>query len=115
YTPSEVLEWHLNTNYYGNDAYGIDAAARVYMDKPAAQLTLHEAALLAAIPLAPQYNPFDDEAAARGRQQDLLRSMRRAELISPDEFDVAIGTTTQFQRSPRDVPQVAPDFALYAR
>ncbi len=115
YTPTEVLEWHLNTNYYGNDAYGIDAAARVYMDKPASALTLDEMALLAAIPLAPQYNPFDNEAAARGRQQDLLRSMRRAELISQDEFDVAINAPTQFQRGPRDVPDVAPDFALYAR
>ena len=115
YTPAQVLEWHLNTNYYGHDAYGIDAAARVYLDKPAAELTLDEMALLAAIPLAPQYNPFDNEAAARGRQLDLLRSMRRAELISQEAFDVAIGAQTLFQRGPRDVPAVAPDFALYAR
>jgi membrane peptidoglycan carboxypeptidase len=115
YTPTEVLEWHLNTNYYGHDAYGIEAAAQVYLGKSANQLTLDETALLAAIPLAPQYNPFDNEAAARGRQQDLLRSMRRAEVISQDEFDVAIAATPRIARGLLDLPDLAPDFALYAR
>ena len=53
YTPTEVLEWHLNTNYYGNEAYGIEAAARVYLGKRAGELSLAEAALLASIPTAP--------------------------------------------------------------
>lgn len=115
YSPQQVLEWHLNTNYYGNDAYGIDAAAQVYLNKPASELTLDETALLAAIPLAPQYNPFDNEAAARGRQQDLLRALRRADVISQEAFDTAISLQTVVQRGPHDIPAVAPDFALYAR
>jgi membrane peptidoglycan carboxypeptidase len=50
YSKEQILEWYLNTNFYGNLAYGIEAAARIYFDKPASQLTLAEARLLAAIP-----------------------------------------------------------------
>ena len=60
YTPRRVLEWYLNTAFYGNDAYGIDAAAQVYFGKSARDLSLDEAALLAAIPLAPEFNPLDN-------------------------------------------------------
>lgn len=115
YTPQEILEWHLNTNYYGSDAYGIEAAARVYLGKSAAQLTLDEAALLAAIPLAPQYNPFDNETAARGRQLDLLRAMRSAEQINGDQFESAAATLTRLQAGVDASLRVAPEFAAYAR
>jgi membrane carboxypeptidase/penicillin-binding protein len=54
------MEWYLNTNFYGNLAYGLEAAARVYFNKPAAQLTLAEAAMLAAIPQSPALNPIDN-------------------------------------------------------
>lgn len=115
HSPAQVLEWHLNTNDYGNDAYGIEAAAQVYLGKPASSLTLDEAALLAAIPPAPQYNPFDNEAAARGRQQDLLRALRRADKITEDEFNASLNVQTRIQQGPRLLPEVAPEFALYAR
>jgi len=115
HSPAQILEWHLNTNDYGNDAYGIEAAARVYLGKSASSLTLDEAALLAAIPLAPQYNPFDNEPAARGRQQDLLRAMRRAGRITEEEFAAAINTQTRIQRGPDRLAAIAPEFAQYAR
>src|SRR5690606_27978667 len=94
---------------------GIEAAARVYLGKSASSLTLDEAALLAAIPLAPQYNPFDNEPAARGRQQDLLRAMRRAGRITEEEFAAAINTQTRIQRGPDRLAAIAPEFAQYAR
>lgn len=50
YSKDQILEWYLNTNFYGNLAYGVDAAARVYFGKSATELDLAEAALLAAIP-----------------------------------------------------------------
>ena len=49
----QILEWYLNYNFYGNAAYGIEAAAETYFDKRAADLTLAEAALLAGLPQAP--------------------------------------------------------------
>ena len=71
FSPEEILEWHLNTNTYGNDAYGVDAAAQIYLGKRAADLTVDAAVLLAAIPTAPQFNTADDLEAARGRQTAL--------------------------------------------
>ena len=113
--PLEIVEWHLNTNYYGNDAYGIDAAAQIYLGKSAIDLTLDEAALLAAIPLQPKLNPFDDIVAARGRQADLLQRMVISGRILQSTYENIAPTTTVINTSMRQLPQLAPDFALYAR
>src|SRR5512133_3437630 len=60
----------------GQTAVGIQAAARIFFDKPAARLTLREAALLAGLPQAPSnYNPFLDKAAATARRNDVLQRM----------------------------------------
>jgi membrane peptidoglycan carboxypeptidase len=115
YTPEKILEWHLNTNNYGSESFGIEAAAQTYFGKRPADLTLAEATLLAPIPLAPQYNPFDNETAARGRQTDLLRAMRAASQITADEFERAAAALTPL-RSVNDQPkQIAPEFTFYAR
>lgn len=113
--PLEIVEWHLNTNYYGNDAYGIDAAAEIYLGKSAVDLTLDEAALLAAIPLQPKLNPFDDIVAARGRQADLLQRMVVSGRILQSTYENVSTNTTVINTSMRQLPQLAPDFALYAR
>ncbi|QPC82443.1 transglycosylase domain-containing protein [Phototrophicus methaneseepsis] len=115
YDPLEIVEWHLNTNYYGNDAYGIDAAAQIYLGKSAVDLTLDEAAMLAAIPLQPKLNPFDDLVAARGRQADLLQRMVVSGRILEGAYETAAATTTPINASMRQLPELAPDFALYAR
>ncbi|MDX2137707.1 MAG: transglycosylase domain-containing protein [Chloroflexota bacterium] len=115
YTPEQLLEWHLNTNYYGNEAYGIDAAAQLYLGKRAADLALDEAALLAAIPTAPQYNPFDNAIAARGRQQDLLRTLLNNRFITQAQYDDAIATVTVVRTDSSARPQIAADYLLYAR
>lgn len=115
YTPRRVLEWYLNTAYYANDAYGLDAAAHVYFGKGAVDLTLDEAALLAAIPPAPQFNPFDDPTAAAGRQRDLLRNLLNSGLIDQAAFEVAIATETALRPDLLQRPQIAPAFSVYAR
>ncbi len=115
YTPEDLLEWHLNTNDYGNQAYGIEAAAQIYLGKPAADLTLDEAALLAAIPMATQYNPFDNETAARGRQRDLLRALRADGSITGDQFEAAAATVTPILLATNQPQQIAPEFVAYAR
>lgn len=115
YTPEQILEWHLNTNDYGNQAYGIGAAAETYLGKTADALTLDEAALLAAIPLATQYNPLDNETAARGRQRDLLRAMRTAGDIQTEDFEIATTTETPILLAANQPQQIAPEFVAYAR
>jgi membrane peptidoglycan carboxypeptidase len=114
YTPEEILEWHLNTEYYGSEAWGIEAAAQIYLGKTAAQLTLGEAALLAAIPNALQYNPFEDEVAARGRGQGVLRALLAAGGITEGEFSAAVAEPITIRRE-GFVQQLAPDFMAYAR
>ena len=114
YTPRQILEWHLNTDYYGNEAYGIEAAAQIYLNKRAVDLTLDEAALLAAITTAPQYNPFTSETAARGRQADLLRTMLNGGLVNKADYDNATATGTPINRG-NYLPPVAPEFTVYAR
>jgi membrane peptidoglycan carboxypeptidase len=115
YTPEQILEWHLNTNYYGNAAYGIESAAQIYFGKHARDLMLDETAMLAAIPLAPQYNPFDNEVATRGRQKDVLRALRTAGNITNEQFDQAAATLTAIQVATDSTQQVAPEFTVYAR
>lgn len=115
FSPEDLLEWHLNTNYYGNDAYGIDAAAQVYLGKSATDLSLDEVALLVAIAPAPRFNPFDNEVAARGRQSDLLHNMFNNGLINKPQFDQASSVVTRLRTDVIQVPLIAPDFSIYAR
>ena len=115
YSPETLLEWHLNTNFYGNSAYGVDAAAEAYFDKRAAALTLDEIAMLAAIPTAPQYNPIDDETAARGRQAGVLRDLLENGVITQADFTEAVNTVTRLAPDDGQRPLVAQDYAVYAR
>ncbi len=115
YTPLQIVEWHLNTNYYGSEAYGIDAAARIYFGKRATELTLDEVALLATIPPAPQFNPWDDEIAARGRQSVLLNDLFTNGYITREEYEAASSVVTPVRRDTAQIAQIAPEFAALAR
>ena len=110
-----LLEWQLNTSHYGNEAWGIEAAARLYLGKAAAQLALDEIALLAAIPPAPALNPLQNEVAARIRQDEVLRDLQVAAAISADEAAAASATVTQLQARNSQGPRLAQDFSAYAR
>jgi penicillin-binding protein 1A len=71
-----VLELYMNRVFYGQGAYGVDAAAQTYFGHPASQLTLAEAALLAALPQAPSRLAHkDDLSAAFGRSDAVLDTM----------------------------------------
>jgi penicillin-binding protein 1A len=85
-----VLNKYVNSVPYGTvggqTAVGIQAAARVFFDKPAAKLTLREAALLAGLPQAPSdYNPFLDKSAALARRNDVLQRMADQGYISQEK------------------------------
>lgn len=90
-----ILTKYLNSVPYGtNDgksAIGIQAASRSYFNKPAAELTLAEAALLAGLPQAPSdYNPFREPAAATVRRNEVLRKMADLGYVSDSEAQAAI-------------------------
>ncbi|MBU4226122.1 MAG: penicillin-binding protein, partial [Chloroflexi bacterium] len=83
YGREQVLEWYLNSANYGNYAYGIDSAARLYFDKSAASLELSEAALLASVGQAPALNPIQAPQAAEGRRLETLQIMQTMGVIHP--------------------------------
>lgn len=116
YTKEQILEWYLNTNFYGNLAYGIEAAARVYFNKPAAELTLPEAAMLAAIPQSPALNPIDNPEEAKVRQELVLDSLFREGYISREELVAAkFSPVTVSAGIEQRFDIIAPHFALYVR
>ena len=72
-----ILAQYMNQVYYGNHAYGIEAAAQTYFSKHAHDLTLDEAALLAGLPQAPSvYDPLHRPSTAIVRRDAVLRAMR---------------------------------------
>ena len=73
YSKDEILELYLNEIYYGNLAYGIEAAAETYFGATADKLTLGQAAFLAGLPQAPAiYDVYTNPQAAFNRQEDVL-------------------------------------------
>jgi penicillin-binding protein 1A len=90
-----ILNKYVNNVPYGTfggqTAVGIQAAARVIFDKPAKELKLHEAALLAGLPQAPtSYNPFTNESGAKARRDRVLRKMAELGMIQQATADRAI-------------------------
>jgi len=114
YSRAQQLEWALNTTYYGHLAYGIEAAARVYFGKSAADLDAAEAALLAAVARDPAANPFDDlEAATRGRSA-VLDAMVAAGTLTPEQAAAARRSPLALAPPPGS-DSIAPEFARLAR
>jgi len=115
YSKEQILEWYLNTNFYGNLAYGIEAASRVYFGKSASDLTLAESATLAAIPQFPRLNPFDDPEAARKRQHLVLDAMVNQGCITPEEAVAAKYEPWDLAVFIERFDILAPHFSIYVR
>ena len=109
-----ILERYLNTIYFGNMAYGAEAAARAYFGKPVSQLDLAECTLLAGLPQAPgAYNPLTNLEAAKARQKTVLGLMVKAGYMTPQEADLAYYEPLHFASTP--FPIEAPHFAMLVR
>ncbi|HSF03978.1 MAG TPA: transglycosylase domain-containing protein, partial [Solirubrobacterales bacterium] len=86
YSKDRLLELYLNQIYLGHGAYGVEAAARTFFGKSVTDLTLSEAALLAALPRAPaSYSPFDHPDLARRRRAHVLARMAEHGYLQPSE------------------------------
>jgi len=89
-TKDEILTIYLNQIFFGNNAYGVEAAARVYFGKHATDITLAESAVLAGLPQAPSaYNPFRHPEAAKTRQMHVLERLRTVGWIAEAEYQQA--------------------------
>lgn len=110
YGRGTVLEWYLNSQSFGHLAYGADAAARLYLDQSAADLTLAEVALLLAVREAPALNPLDAPAAALENQQDILRRLYDHHLISTEDYEQARAETLDLRIALQPANPPAPAF-----
>ncbi len=86
----QILALYLNYIFLGQHSYGVEAAARTYFGKHAANITLAEAALIAGMPQAPsRYNPFRHPETAKARQMEVLGRLRTLGWISEEEYQNA--------------------------
>ncbi|MDW8070791.1 MAG: PBP1A family penicillin-binding protein [Anaerolineae bacterium] len=112
YSKDEILTLYLNETYYGNLAYGIEAAARTYFAKSVSELDLAECAMLAGLPQSPaRYNPLENPGAARKRQRVVLNLMVKHGFITPQEADLAAREDLAFAAAP--FPIRAPHFVMF--
>src|SRR5581483_3207740 len=110
----EILEMYLNQIYYGNQSYGVEAAAESYFGKTALKLDLAESAMLAGLPQSPSdYNPLQNAPAARARQLEVLRAMLSQGYITPQQEQDAAAEELHFASQRSDI--LAPHFVFYVR
>jgi 1A family penicillin-binding protein len=111
---SQILALYLNEIFYGNQAYGIEAASQAYFGKRARELTLAEASMLAGLPQSPAvYNPLVNPVAAKARQSYVLEQMVRHGFITEAEGNEAQQAELRYQSTER--PFLAPHWAVYIR
>ena len=90
FTKDQILEGYLNLVYYGDQAYGVEAAALNYFGVPASKLTLNQAALMAGVVQQPTaYNPVLNPKAAQARRDIVLDRMQALGLAKPKDVTAA--------------------------
>ncbi len=116
FTKKQILKMYLNEIAYGSVNYGIESAAQSYFGKPAKELTLAEAAVLAALINSPSrlspYGPHKDELMER--QKLVLRLMLEQKLITKEQYNKAIKQKIKF-KNPNLGSIIAPHFVMYVK
>lgn len=101
----DILSLYINQIFLGNNAYGVEAAARVYFAKHASELTIAEAALIAGLGQSPSaYNPYRNPEMAQNRQHHVLRRLRDLGWINDAEYDEAINQKLEYRAMPSSNP-----------
>ena len=115
FSKDEILQMYFNEIPYGSTAYGVEAASRMYFGKSARDLTLPEAAVLAAIPQAPsRYSPFGpNKDLLLARQKYILDLMAKYGYISNDQAETAKNTAVKFKAPSANM--IAPHFVMYVK
>ena len=115
FTKPEILAFYCNQVYMGHGRYGVEAASAYYYGKPANEMTLPEAALLAGLVQRPEaYSPFRSPDRARKRRDHVLGRMAREGKIEQDVADQAIATPVEVAKLPEE-ENIAPYFVEEVR
>ncbi len=114
YSKEQILEYYLNESYYGNMAYGVEAAAQSYYGKHVGDLDLAECAMLAVLPQAPAFwNPLENLPEAKLRQAIVLDRMLAEGYITRTQSELAKTETLYFAAT--RFPIRAPHFVMFVR
>jgi len=114
FTKDQILGMYLNQVPYGGSSYGIEEASKTYFGKPAKDLTVGEAALLAGLPQAPSlYSPYINPALAKARRNDVLRKMYEQGYINKDQETEAL--EADISVVPLQTSIKAPHFVFYIK
>lgn len=109
YTKDQILEMYMNYVFLGAGSYGFEAGSRTYFGKSLKDLTLEEAALLAAIPKSPEYSPTRNRAKALERRNVVLDQMAKyfperyskAEVEAAKAKEIKLADTAYYQSQPK--------------
>nr|MBA4183403.1 PBP1A family penicillin-binding protein [Acidobacteriota bacterium] len=107
YTKRQILEMYMNYVFLGAGAYGFEAGSRTYFNKSLKDLTLDEAALLAAIPKSPEYSPTRNKEKAKERRDIVLSQMAKygyitdAEAKTAQAKEIKLADTAYYQSLPK--------------
>jgi penicillin-binding protein 1A len=116
YSKKEIFTIYCNQMYMGHGAYGVEAASRLYFDKPNKQLTLEEAALIAGIFQSPErQSPFVDMKRATSRRNIVLQRMADEHYITQAKADEARQKPIVTRGQPNQPPGIAPFFVEEVR
>jgi len=115
YSKKEILTMYFNQIPYGGAAYGVEAAAQMYFKKPAKDLSLAQATLLAGLPSSPTtYSPFGSHPElAKQRQRLVLDAMVAQKYLSREEADAAFTAPLEFASTETAIK--APHFVMYVK
>jgi penicillin-binding protein 1A len=108
YTKNQIMELYANHIFLGANAYGVEAGAETYFGKPAKDLTIGEAALLAGVPKAPsEYSPTSNPVRSKERRDLVLDLMAKNGFATQAEVDAAkakpiqLADTAYYQSQPK--------------
>ncbi len=113
YGRTQVLEWYLNSAWFGHLATGAESAAQLYLNKSAQDLSLAESALLAVVIEAPALNPLDSPDQALAMQQQFLGEMAQLQTITLDEFSGALREKLTLRPAIKEPASLAPAFTRH--
>ncbi|PKN99234.1 MAG: hypothetical protein CVU42_08245 [Chloroflexi bacterium HGW-Chloroflexi-4] len=113
YGRTQVLEWYLNSAWFGHLATGAESASLLYFNKSANDLSLAESAMLAVVIEAPALNPLDAPEQALAMQQQFLGEMAQLETITLDEFASALREPLALRKTISDPVSQAPAFTRH--
>lgn len=115
YSKDEILEFYINNIYFANGLYGVEAAAKGYFSRPAAELTLSELCFICAIPNNPEtYNPMESMDNTLRRRDRILKQLLSEKIIDGSQYEEAVNESITLSPGKKVMNNYAETFVRYS-